>query len=232
MGVAQETLRELHLLPSILSADFSRLGEEIAAVMEAGVKGIHVDVMDGHFVPNITVGPPVVRSISPLVRARGGFLSVHLMIERPERYLREFVEAGADALSVHAESCPCLYHALTSIKRLGAAAGLAINPGTSLGVVEEVASYLDFVLVMTVNPGFGGQKLIESALARVPQIRAMLPDSAGIEIDGGINESTLARVVRSGANWLVAGAAVFGAPDPAGQARRLQDLMVAAGQVC
>ena len=227
MGLDRKALTELHLLPSILSADFSRLGEEISAVLDAGVKGIHADVMDGHFVPNITIGPPVVKSISPVVHARGGFLSVHLMIEHPERYLRDFIEAGADALSIHAESCPSLYHSLETIKSLGVAAGVAINPGTSLAVLREVAPYVDFVLIMTVNPGFGGQKLIEKALARVPEIRAMLPNGVAIEIDGGINESNVSRVVRSGANWLVAGAAVFGAPDPGGQARRLLDLMAA-----
>ena len=216
---------ELHLLPSILSADFSRLGDEIATVMDAGVRMIHVDVMDGHFVPNLTVGPPVLASIAPLVHQRGGVFSVHLMIERPEDYLDDFVQAGADAVSVHVEACPHLYHAVEAIKALGAGAGVALNPGTAVARIREVAALVDFVLVMTVNPGFGGQKLIEPALEKVPGLRKMLPPATAIEVDGGINRGNIRGVVEAGANWLVTGSALFGAEDPGREARALQDLM-------
>jgi ribulose-phosphate 3-epimerase len=216
---------ELHLLPSILSADFSRLGEEIDAVMDAGVRMIHVDVMDGHFVPNITIGPPVVRSLAPMVHGRGGVFSVHLMIEHPEDYLEAFVQAGADALSVHVEACRHLYHAIETIKGLGAGAGVALNPGTDVGRIRDVAALVDYVLVMTVNPGFGGQQLIEPALEKVPELRRTLPPRVAIEVDGGINRDNIRRVVEAGANWLVTGSALFGAEDPTREARALQDLM-------
>ena len=227
MAVPASLLKETLLLPSILSADFSRLGEQIEMVMDAGVRMIHVDVMDGHFVPNITIGPLVVESIAPLVHRRGGALSVHLMIERPEVFLRAFVEAGADAVSLHAEACRNLYHAIETLKSLGATAGLAINPGSSLGVIGEVAPLVDYVLAMTVNPGFGGQKLIEPALARLPEIRRLLSPSAALEVDGGINQENIVRAVEAGANWIVAGAAVFGAKDPAVEVRRLHNLLTA-----
>lgn len=225
MGVPASMFRETLLLPSILSADFSRLGEEIEMVMEAGVRMIHVDVMDGHFVPNITIGPAVVERIAPLLHRRGGALSVHLMVERPEAFLGAFVEAGADALSVHVEACRGLYHALETIKAAGVAAGVALNPGSSLAPVREVAPLVDYALAMTVNPGFGGQKLIEAALARLPEIRALLPAGAALEVDGGINRENIARAGQLGANWIVAGAAVFGAKEPAAEVRALQDLM-------
>lgn len=225
MAIPAGLLEETLLLPSILSADFSRLGEEIEAVMEVGVRMIHVDVMDGHFVPNLTIGPAVVEKIAPLVHRRGGALSVHLMIEQPESFLRAFLEAGADALSVHVEVRRGLYHALETIKAAGAAAGVAVNPGSSLALVREVAPLADYVLAMTVNPGFGGQKLIESALARLPEIRRMLPKGAALEVDGGINRGNIARAVKLGANWVVAGAAVFGAKNPAAEVQALQDIM-------
>jgi ribulose-phosphate 3-epimerase len=225
MPIPTSVYRELHLLPSILSADFSRLGEQIAAVMDTGVRMIHVDVMDGHFVPNITIGPVVVEAVAPLVHEREGLLSVHLMIERPEDYLEAFVSAGADAISVHVEACPHLYHAVESIKRLGAGAGVAINPGTELDRVEAIVPLLDYALVMTVNPGFGGQQAIGSAMDKLPVLRQMLPAGAAIEVDGGINGDNIRYAVRAGANWVVAGSAVFGATDPAVEAGRLQHLM-------
>lgn len=225
MAITQEMKGGLELLPSILSADFARLGEEVGAVMDAGVRVIHVDVMDGHFVPNLTIGPAVVESLAPLVHERGGVFSVHLMIERPEGFLGAFARAGADALSVHVEACPHLYHAVEAIKAHGVAAGVAINPGTGLGCIREVLGLVDYVLVMTVNPGFGGQKLIEPALAKVPELRRMLPDRVAIEVDGGINRDNIRRVVEMGANWLVTGSALFGAPDPRAEAGVLRDLM-------
>jgi ribulose-phosphate 3-epimerase len=231
VSVSQEFYEQIHLLPSILSADFSRLGEQVGRVMDAGARIIHVDVMDGHFVPNITVGPLVVQSLAPLVHGRGGVFSVHLMIERPEDYLEAFVEAGADAVSVHAEACSSLYHAIETLRALGAGAGVALNPGTSLSVVREVAALVDYVLVMTVNPGFGAQKLIEPALAKVPELRRMLPEDKAIEVDGGVNRGNIRRVVEAGANWIVAGSAVFGSEDPCAETRILQELMVGAGPV-
>jgi ribulose-phosphate 3-epimerase len=217
--------RDLHLLPSILSADFSRLGEQVDMVMDAGARVIHVDVMDGHFVPNITVGPLVVEALASQVHDRGGVLSVHLMIERPEDYLEAFVKAGADAVSVHVEACPHLYHAVEAIKSLGAGAGVALNPGTDVARIADVAGLVDYVLVMTVNPGFGGQRLIPAALAKVPHVRALLPDHAAVEIDGGIHRGNIRQVVEAGANWVVAGSAVFGAADPAAEVCLLQALM-------
>ena len=225
MSVAPGTYRELHLLPSILSADFSRLGEEIARVMDAGVRIIHCDVMDGHFVPNLTMGPALIASIAPHVHDRGGLLSVHLMIERPEAFVEDFAAAGADVLSVHAEACPQLYHAVESIKALGVGAGVAINPGTHVSSIRDVAELVDLALVMTVNPGFGGQKLIRAALDKVPAVRQMIRPDAAIELDGGVNRENIRQVVESGANWVVAGSAVFGAPDPGEEVRVLQCLM-------
>jgi len=222
MAMPAEMYRGTHLLPSILSADFARLGEEIGLVMDAGVKIIHVDIMDGRFVPNITIGPVVVERIAPIVHARGGFLSVHLMVEQPERFLEDFVRAGADALSIHVEACVHLHRTLSAIKELGAGAGVAINPGTDLCWLGEALHMVDFALVMTVNPGFGGQKFIPEALDKVRRLRQSLPSGVGIEVDGGINRDNIRQVASAGANWLVAGSAVFHAADVAGEARYLQ----------
>jgi len=202
------------------------LGEEIEAVMDAGVRIIHIDVMDGHFVPNLTIGPPVLQSLAPLVHGRGGVFSVHLMIEHPEDFVGAFVAAGADAVCVHVEACPHLYHAIGTIKDLGAGAGVALNPGTGANRIRDVVDLVDYVLVMTVNPGFGGQRFIEPALEKVPELRRMLPGRAAIEIDGGINRDNIRRVVEAGANWLVTGSALFGADDPKEEARVLQGLMM------
>ena len=225
MPVTPAIYQEVHLLPSILSADFSRLGEEIARVMDAGARIIHCDVMDGHFVPNLTMGPALIAAIAPDVHRRGGLLSVHLMVQRPEAFIEDFAAAGADVLSVHAEVCPQLYHAVEMMKALGVGAGVAINPGTHVSAIRDVAGLVDLVLVMTVNPGFGGQKLIPAALAKVPLVRQMIRPDAGIELDGGVNRGNIRHVVETGANWVVAGSAVFGAPDPAEEARLLQALM-------
>jgi ribulose-phosphate 3-epimerase len=223
--VSTATYREVHLLPSILSADFARLGDEIARVMDVGVRIIHCDVMDGHFVPNLTMGPAVISAIGPEVHRRGGLLSVHLMIDNPEQFIDEFAAAGADVLSIHAEATSALYHALEAIKAQGMSAGVAINPGTPVSCIREVAQLADVVLVMTVNPGFGGQKLIPAALRKVPAIREMVRPDAAIELDGGVHRANIREVVERGANWIVAGSAVFGAADPGEEARVLQSLM-------
>ncbi|MCL5736064.1 MAG: ribulose-phosphate 3-epimerase [Actinobacteria bacterium] len=225
MPIAAPMYKETHLLPSILSADFSELAEQVALVMDAGVRIIHVDIMDGHFVPNLTIGPAVLRSIAPLVHGRNGVFSVHLMIENPEKYVAAFVEAGADAVSFHVEACNHLYHTISEIKALGAGAGVALNPGTPISTVVEVRDLVDFLLVMTVNPGFGGQKMIEPALDKVGELRRLTPERVAIEVDGGVHEENIRRVVDLGGNWVVAGSAVFGAPDPGAEARRLMKLM-------
>ncbi len=226
MPIPAAVYQELHLLPSILSADFSRLGEEVTAVMDAGVRMIHFDVMDGHFVPNLTIGPTVLRSLAPLVHERGGLFSVHLMIEEPDKYVETFVQAGADAVSFHVEAGGHPRRTIAAIKELGAGAGVALNPGTGVFQARELLPLLDFVLVMTVNPGFGGQQFIASALDKVPVLRAELSPRVAIEVDGGINRGNIRRAVEAGANWVVTGSALFGAKDVGAEAQVLQDLMV------
>ena len=222
MPVPTDVYQEVHLIPSILSADFSRLGDEVVRVMDAGVRMIHFDVMDGHFVPNLTIGPAVLKSLAPVVHERDGLFSVHLMIERPDTYAADFVRAGADALSFHVEACAHPRRTIATIQEMGAGAGIALNPGTDLGRIEPLLDLVDFVLVMTVNPGFGGQKFIESALGKVPALREQLPPHVAVEVDGGIDRDNISRVVEAGGNWLVAGSAVFGAEDPGEEARALQ----------
>jgi ribulose-phosphate 3-epimerase len=194
---------------SILSTDFARLGEQVKEAEAAGVDWIHVDVMDGHFVPNITIGPLVVRAL----RAVTGLpLDVHLMTEEPERYLADFARAGADGLTVHVETCPHLHCTIQQIKELGIKAGVTLNPATPLSSLEEILPEVDLVLVMSVSPGFGGQSYINSSTAKIARLRAMLDrmgSQAELEVDGGINLSTVAAVVEAGATVLVAGSAVF-----------------------
>jgi ribulose-phosphate 3-epimerase len=198
------------IAPSILSADFTRLADEIAAVKQGGAKILHVDVMDGHFVPNITIGLPVVKSIR---KETDLTVDTHLMISEPGRYAVEFVKAGADMVSVHVEADHHLQRTLTAIREAGAKAGVAINPATPLVMLEEALPYADFVLLMSVNPGFGGQKFIPTSLDKLRRLREMI-DSRGlktrIEIDGGIDESNIAEIVASGAEIIVAGSAVYG----------------------
>ena len=218
----------IRLAPSILAADFAALGAAIAAAEQGGADLIHVDVMDGHFVPNLTVGPPVVRSIKRVARVP---LDVHLMITDPDRYAEAFVAAGASMLSVHVEVLPHLNRTLAFIKELGAKAGVALNPSTPIGALEEVAADVDFVLVMTVNPGFGGQAFLPRAASKVKSLRAMLDragNSAPIEVDGGIDLQTVGHVVRAGAEILVAGSSIFHAPDIAAAARALRSAAEAA----
>jgi ribulose-phosphate 3-epimerase len=213
----------IRLAPSILSADFSALAPAIDAVERGGADLIHVDVMDGHFVPNLTMGPAVVRSLKRVARVP---LDVHLMITDPDRFVEAFVEAGAASIAVHVEVLPHLNRTLALIKQLGAKAGVAINPSTPVGALEEVAPDLDYVLVMSVNPGFGGQAFLPRSESKVRSVRALL-DGAGsaapIEIDGGIDMETVGRVVRAGAEILVAGSAIFHAPDIARAARELKE---------
>ena len=212
----------IRLAPSILAADFAALGEAVAAAERGGADLIHVDVMDGHFVPNLTVGPPVVRSLKRVARVP---LDVHLMITDPDRYAEAFVEAGAAMLSVHVEVSPHLNRTLAFIKGLGAKAGVAINPSTPLVALEEVIVDVDFVLVMSVNPGFGGQAFLPRSASKVRALRAML-DRAGsrapIEVDGGLDVTTVGAVVRAGAEILVAGSSIFRSPDVAAAARALR----------
>jgi len=220
-------VRPIRIAPSILSADFAALGAAIAAAESGGADLIHVDVMDGHFVPNITIGPPVVKSLKRVARVP---LDVHLMITDPDRYAEAFVQAGASMLSVHVEVLPHLHRTVAFIKGLGAEAGAVLNPSTPVAALEEIAGDVDFVLVMSVNPGFGGQKFITKSLQKVRAIRTLL-DSAGnsapIEIDGGIDLSNIAQAVEAGVEIVVAGSAIFGTSDPASATRALKDAAAA-----
>jgi ribulose-phosphate 3-epimerase len=214
----------LRIAPSILSADFARLADEIADVERGGADWIHVDVMDGHFVPNITLGPLVVEAIRPHTKLP---LDVHLMIEEPDRYIPAFAQAGADLISVHVEACRHLHRTLQLIKEQGIKAGVVLNPATSLTTIEHVLDEaLDLVLLMTVNPGFGGQKFIPAVLPKIRKLRAMADERGHsglhIEVDGGVNETTAPLVAEAGADVLVAGTAVFAEPDRAEAIQRLR----------
>jgi ribulose-phosphate 3-epimerase len=203
----------IHIAPSILSADFSRLGEQVRAALESGTRWIHVDVMDGHFVPNITIGPLVVQALHPLAQEYGAFLDAHLMIEQPERYLEDFVKAGAERITVHTEVSPHLHRTVQAIRNLGARPGVALNPATPLAAVEEMVSEVELVLLMTVNPGFGGQSFIPASLHKIARLRHMLRersiDHVDIQVDGGINAHTIHSVAQAGATVMVAGSAIF-----------------------
>ncbi|HMJ08755.1 MAG TPA: ribulose-phosphate 3-epimerase [Pyrinomonadaceae bacterium] len=209
------------IAPSILSADFSKLAEEIRAVEAGGASVLHVDVMDGHFVPNITIGLPVVKSLRKITSLT---IDTHLMIDEPGRYAVQFVEAGADMVSVHVEADQHLQRTLTAIREAGALAGIAINPATPLVMLEEALADADFVLIMSVNPGFGGQKFIPAALDKVRRLKRTIEDrslNVKIEIDGGIGTENIGEVVEAGAEIIVAGSAVYGSEDPAASVRSL-----------
>jgi ribulose-phosphate 3-epimerase len=212
----------VRIAASILSADFSALGAAIAAAERGGADLIHVDIMDGHFVPNLTMGPPVVRSIRKVARVP---LDVHLMIEDPDRYIEAFVRAGAAMISVHVEVLPHLHRTIQSIQELGAKAGVALNPATPVGALEEIAGNVDHVLVMSVNPGFGGQTFIPRSESKIRAVRALLDrqgSAAPIEVDGGVDGSNAARIVEAGATILVAGNSIFGTGDPERATRELR----------
>jgi len=215
MSRARELLRDPLVAPSILSADFGRLREQVAEVLAAGARLIHVDVMDGHFVPQITVGPLVVDALAPGVHEAGAALEVHLMIERPERYAADFVSAGADSVTFHAEATPHLAYTASLIREHGACVGIAINPGSTPEPLAEVPGAFEIALCMTVNPGWGGQEFIEHSLAKLARLRKIVGDDVAVEVDGGIDVRTAPRCRQAGASLFVAGSAIFDADDPA-----------------
>lgn len=218
--------RTIDIAPSILSSDFSRLGEQIEAVERGGAAILHVDVMDGHFVPNITIGLPVVKSISRSTKLP---IDTHLMISEPGRYAEQFVAAGAKMVSVHVEADAHLHRTLASIKSAGAEAGVVVNPATPIAALEEALDFADYILVMSVNPGFGGQRFIPTSLNKVRRLRRMIDErglNVRIEIDGGIDRTNIAEVVAAGAEIIVAGSAIFGAPDPQVAVRELREATV------
>ncbi len=218
--------RTIEIAPSILSADFSRLGQQIEAVERGGAAILHVDVMDGHFVPNITVGLPVVKSLAGATRLP---LDAHLMISEPGRYAAQFVEAGARMVSVHVEADANLHRTLTSIRAAGAQAGVVLNPSTSIGHIEEALKFADYVLVMSVNPGFGGQRFIPESIDKVRRLRQMIDERrlhVRIEIDGGIDRNNIESVVAAGVEIVVSGTAIFGTSDPEAAVRDLRSATV------
>jgi ribulose-phosphate 3-epimerase len=209
--------------PSILSADFARLGEQIGEVLEAGATVIHVDVMDGHFVPPITMWPLVVEAIAAQVHEAGAVVDVHLMVERPERHVQAFAEAGADGITLHVEATPHVHYALQAVREAGCRAGVALNPGTPPEALAAVAADADLLLCMTVNPGWGGQRFLEASPGRIERLGAMAGPETVIEVDGGIAADTAARCAQAGATLFVAGSAVFGAGDPGASVREIAD---------
>lgn len=218
----------VEIVPSILSADFAHLADEIAAVERGGAAKLHLDVMDGHFVPNLTIGIPVVESVRKATKLH---LDVHLMIENPEQYAEQFVRAGANSVSIHYEACRSLETTLDKIRAAGALAGVVLNPATPVSVLEDAIGMADYVLLMSVNPGFGGQKLIPYVLEKARKLGRLLKEknlALPIEIDGGVHRENLASVVRSGCEWIVTGSAVFHAKDPAATVREFQEIAAGA----
>jgi ribulose-phosphate 3-epimerase len=218
-AAASELMRAVQVAPSILSADFGRLREQVGEVLQAGARVIHVDVMDGHFVPSITVGPLVVAALAERVHEVGALLEAHLMIERPECQVSEFVDAGADSITFHAEATPHAAYTADLIRESGARVGVAINPGTPVAAIAELADALDLALCMTVNPGWGGQPFIERSPEKIVRLRALIGERVALEVDGGIDPGTAPACRAAGANVFVAGSAIFRADDP-GEAYR------------
>ncbi|MBL8149074.1 MAG: ribulose-phosphate 3-epimerase [Blastocatellia bacterium] len=214
----------VQIAPSILSADFTRLGEQVKEVETAGAEIIHIDVMDGHFVPNISIGIPVVESLRRITNLP---LDTHLMISNADQYVERFAKAGANMISVHVEAVTHIHRTLEYIKNLGCKAGVVLNPGTPLSTLDEILPYADFVLLMSVNPGFGGQKFIKSSLTKISKLKALI-EAVGkdihIEVDGGIDMTTAPLVVEAGAEWLVAGSAIFGAVSPAEAVKQMRTI--------
>jgi ribulose-phosphate 3-epimerase len=207
--------------PSILAADFARLGEQVDAVLDAGAQVIHVDIMDGHFVPPISMGPLVVEALAERIHAAGAVVDVHLMIERPERQIENFAKAGADNITIHFEATPHAHYALQAVRAAGCTAGLALCPGTPVAAASELVADLDMLLCMTVNPGWGGQEFLQSSLGKLERLRALLGPGVAIEVDGGIDATTAGPCAAAGATTFVAGSAVFGAPDPGSAYREI-----------
>ena len=223
-----ELLQGIHVAPSILSADYARLGEQVREVTDAGARVIHVDVMDGHFVPPLTIGPPAVSALREQVSAVGGMLEVHLMVERPERHVADFARAGADLIIVHAEATPNVHYALHSVRESGAAAGLAICPATPVSAVSESVGDTALFLCMTVDPGWGGQPFIASSLDKIARLRDTIGAGPALEVDGGIETETAGPCAEAGATRFVAGSAIFAAPEPAEAYRAIVEAVGAA----
>jgi len=219
MARARALPRGLHVAPSILSADFSRLTAQVQDVLDAGARVIHVDIMDGHFVPPITFGPIVVQALREQVSTAGGAIDVHLMIERPDRHVDDFVKAGADSVTFHFEATPHVARVAHQIRELGASVGVAVNPGTPAEALVDIAPALDVALCMTVNPGWGGQPFIDHSLVKLPRLRAVVGDGVAIEVDGGVDVETVGPCRDAGATLFVAGSAIFEAAQP-GEAYR------------
>ncbi len=224
---SNELLRGVRVAPSILSADFAQLRAQVRAVLEAGARVIHVDVMDGHFVPAITVGPLVVEALRDDVDEVGGMLDVHLMIERPERHVADFIRAGADSITFHAEATPHVAYAANLIREGGAGVGVAINPATPVGALAEIVDAIDLALCMTVNPGWGGQPFIAHSLDKVERVRAIVGAEVAVQVDGGIDPGTAPACRKAGANVFVAGSAIFDAEDPGEAYRAIADAIAA-----